>query len=827
MSTDKLQSAIREARDQLFLDTADGVRLNVVTSNLGLDRPLVGLDDDEWRAVAKAVGLQPKQIRNAFFKVLEVCVGPQKTRISNISSDAAVGDRIITMEDASDLLQIGTLVFSPGQPDEETVNFCFRDLVTNEVFLVSDLLGDHAAVDAASSRLAATTLTGAATLTVIDSSQFPTTGYPYSIIVDRGLETEETLAITNNDIGTNTLTLLNVTTQDHLGAKSTFVRKALARANKDGDDFVRLDVNDTRVFPATGWIRLNFGAGNEEVQEYTENTIGNSVLKLKRVLANAHAVGESVELVTPGALVETCSVVQTGQNWELYETEPRKIKVFIPGTEEGLRLLDAAYLHDATPAAAASTLAVATVATDTVIQLASTAGFPEAGIVVINGSTSITFVDNDTTTNQLTLVRPVGVVHNIGDSAALVTVPYAGTDLDEGNLRDVLGALLENRFPGPYVYDQSQRAPGFITTSTLGENLAGPTRLAASQLAGRTNLDVEDANLYPAPPFTPFAVRIGRGSGAEETRTSVDRTLQGDASTTLNAAFAPGISTITVADSTDFPESNGLDPAGYQIIIDRGGANEEIVRVNQNTTGAPGTFTLEANTVSGHLLGETVELVNDVLTFDVLSNDHDGPLLNPSVEGELVEKTVPTVDLNTGDGAFFPNAGVFYINFGNERLSARARITAVPGGSLLDFADTSVFPTTDFPYIIKVGEGKSNEEFAFVTGNNTGLNRLTLSAALSGTFSPGDYVEFEAGTPIALTYTDRDGDTLELSDATTVLPSVYTQGERILLSPSLSVPSEDGNDYAFLLPPTAEVCLTVLFDLIRAAGIEVIFLEDK
>ena len=216
------------------------------------------------------------------------------------------------------------------------------------------------------------------------------------------------------------------------------------------------------------------------------------------------------------------------------------------------------------------------------------------------------------------------------------------------------------------------------------------------------------------------------------------------------------MSSITAADTTDFPESDGLNPAGYQIILDRGGANEEIVRVFQNTVGTPGTFTLENPTTVAHSAAETVELVNDVLTFDVLSNNHVGPAINPSTPGTLVEKTVPTLDLASAAG--FPNAGEVYINFGKERTNVRARITAV-GASTLDFADSSVFPTTDFPYQIVVGEGLAAEEFASVTANDTGLNRITVSAPFSGTFSAGDYVEFQAGTPISLEYIDVDGNT--------------------------------------------------------------------
>jgi len=48
MPVSKNQSAIREVRDQLFADTADGRRLNIVGANLGLDRPAFGFSDDNF-----------------------------------------------------------------------------------------------------------------------------------------------------------------------------------------------------------------------------------------------------------------------------------------------------------------------------------------------------------------------------------------------------------------------------------------------------------------------------------------------------------------------------------------------------------------------------------------------------------------------------------------------------------------------------------------------------------------------------------------------------------------------------------------------------------
>jgi hypothetical protein len=690
------------------------------------------------------------------------------------------------------------------------------------VFLTAPLQNAHAVLEAGESPLAADTASAAGSLVVMDSSKFPTTGFPYSIIVGRGTPEEEVLVVTANTTATNTLTLDAPTTIDHRGPVVQFLRKALQADAPLGRTFILLDSNDTRVFPADGYVRI----GGTNTVKYVENDIENDVLVLKRPLAVAGTAGDSVELVIPGITVETVSVIQTGIDWSIHETEPRKIKVFIPGNEEGYRLLDASYLHGETPAPASSTLAVATVAADVVLTLADTSGFPETGVVLINGTTTRFYAIKDDGANTMILTQAVGGVFGIGDAVDLQLVNYAGTDLDEGNLHTSGGALEVNQFPGPYVYDQVSYAPSLSPQSTLDETIPPPTRVAADQLAGRTNLEVEDAGLFPAPPFTPFDVRLGRGSGDQEDRTLTDRTLKTDAATTVDSPIGVGSSTLPGVDTTDFPESDGLHQAGYRIIIDQGGVAEEIVMVAQNATGTPGTFTLVGTTINAHAATETIELLNDVLTFDELQEPHDGPTTMPTALGDRVEKLVTGLTVAVGTGVNFPSAGVIYVNFGKGRINVRQRIKTVVSTTILEFVDTSIFPTTDFPYRIKVGEGLPQEEYALVTANDTGLNRLTLSAALVGTFAVGNYVEFKAGVPDTFTYTDRDGDFLEF-ETPRVVESLYTEGENVMISSGFSIPSQLGTDYAFLLPPTARACLDVLFALVRAAGVEVVFLTDR
>src|SRR5690349_4412605 len=133
------KSAIEEMREQLFLDTADGTRLDVVSGNLGMDRPAVGPPDPDWRALVKAIALQPKAVRNIFYRVMEIILGPAKSRIGCISTSAVDGATKLTLHDSSDLIQVGTIIIDPGLSSEETRTFCFRDIKEGEVLLTSPL----------------------------------------------------------------------------------------------------------------------------------------------------------------------------------------------------------------------------------------------------------------------------------------------------------------------------------------------------------------------------------------------------------------------------------------------------------------------------------------------------------------------------------------------------------------------------------------------------------------------------------------------------------------------------------------------------------------
>lgn len=846
MSIFKSKSAIREARDQLFLDSADGRRLTTVTDNIGFTRPSFGFsNDDDWRALAKNLALDRKNIEKAFRKILEICVGPQFDRTAVISTAVDAGDTVVEVEDASELIQTGKMVLSPGLAEEEEIEFCFVDYVTNKVYLVKETANAHVVLPTSEAVLVSDVAAAATSLPLTDTSDMPTTGYPYPVSIGKGTENEETVTVTNNDTGTNTLTT-SATTNAHSGFRADFIRRVTLDATTAGRVFLKFDINDTQDLPEAGWIRLDAGLGTEEVVYYDENSLDEDILYLKSPLQYGHAAGASVELLNKGAEVSVASMVQRGIHWYIYDTTRDNVKVLIPELLETLRILDGSWLHDTVPSPTGSTtIAVATTATDTEIELASVANFPdEAGMLTIDGSLRFfyTLRDEDATPNpKLVLTEPIGAVYAPGTAVTLYEVPYASTRLEEGNPRDQVGTVIPDRYPGPYVYDVSARAPKTVS-STITTLHPPAAEMQSDLLVGRETVECDDLSLWQDL-VPPISVRLGSGSGFDELLTATDVTLAKNVNSNtpmINGTPIIGDTSIVVdhgpltPPEENFPETVGLNTASFSVLIDSGGTDEiiEVINVEVGVPGANQTTLTLANPglVNNYGGGQTVELVHDVLTVDSTDNPHFGPTISPNVAGHAVEFLTDTISLTSATG-FSTVGGYVYLNFGKNRLNHRTRLNAIIGPTVYQFDDTSRFPTTDFPYQITLSEGTAVEELVNVTANDTGLNQLTFDAAPVYTHSTGPagfggYAAFNTGDMELIEYQDIDGDDIILNPPQAL--GKHTIGELIVGAGEFSVPRVDGYSYPFYLPPDILTCIETMFDLVRAAGIQVtiITLED-
>lgn len=181
------QSDIAEVRDQLTLDYADGSHLNVVSSNLGLQRPPFGFSDATWRALARVLGLQYKQITTKFEAVLAIILGPKITQCGAFAEDVLAGAMHAVLVDTEQFPQVGTMVIDEGLASEETVDYIFIDRYSNTVYFDTPLVNAHTGVlQTWESGIISPVAMGASFVNVYDASGFVDPSTPYTICLGRG-----------------------------------------------------------------------------------------------------------------------------------------------------------------------------------------------------------------------------------------------------------------------------------------------------------------------------------------------------------------------------------------------------------------------------------------------------------------------------------------------------------------------------------------------------------------------------------------------------------------------------------------------------------------
>lgn len=192
------QSAISEVRDQLSLDFADGKYLNVISSNLGLQRPPFGFNDATWRALVRVLALQYKQVSTKFEQVLSIVLGPKITQCGALAENAEPGATYAVLVNTDQFPQVGTMVIDAGLITEETVDYTFIDRYTNVVYFASPLVNSHTAVGQVwETGIVSPVAAAASYLNVYDASGFKSLGSQYTICIGRGTPYEFSGPITS------------------------------------------------------------------------------------------------------------------------------------------------------------------------------------------------------------------------------------------------------------------------------------------------------------------------------------------------------------------------------------------------------------------------------------------------------------------------------------------------------------------------------------------------------------------------------------------------------------------------------------------------------
>jgi hypothetical protein len=317
------------------------------------------------------------------------------------------------------------------------------------------------------------------------------------------------------------------------------------------------------------------------------------------------------------------------------------------------------------------------------------------------------------------------------------------------------GAWAVGQWLGPYGYQEGQRAPTLDTGPTeLATTLAGPQTLVVDVQPGSTALEVEDAAYFDLQNF-PYSARLGARTSGQETVSVLDVNLHMRARTTVGANIGTVGATneVEVADLSLGGAGDGADfpnVSGYRVILDRGGPNEEVVFVTSTAT-APSRLILQGLNARVHSIGETVELMADVVSVAPVGSFHQGivPYSYRSTEESVAATTPPLRDadfstaetlsplvssVTVADGAGFPlTGGHALLQFGTPLVPVQAPILggATAGDTLIStMAASGVFPST-FPFKVTISPGTPYAEVALVT-DTPAANVLEINDATAG-----------------------------------------------------------------------------------------------
>lgn len=487
----------------------------------------------------------------------------------------------------------------------------------------------------------------------------------------------------------------------------------------------------------------------------------------------------------------------------------------------------------------------------TQITVNDTSLFPSGGGTIrINGVTLVAYtVIDDTTLGVAPLpvavergmlvreekiwrfAKPLTAAIGIGDTLSFYI------NYNSGDIWDVADV-----WPGPYMWDLAAaiHKQQTVPNNSADTYLSGPTRFSVDRVAGNSVLEVEDASAFSL--AVPYDILVGENSGNRETLSLQQVSLKHRTHTTVSA-LTPILSTSIPVTSLSGPlaPAHQFPNAGpYRVAIWSSPTTVEVVEVI--STGPGPVLNLSAPTTAAHVLGERVVLLSDLLRVaPTMADDHFGVISSvdrfdfygaetQSVAADTVRPLYETVTLDLAGTDFPVTGGAAVLNFGDAVNDADTTVAVAfgPGTTIISCADTSAFPNSNYPYIVKlgVGYGPLYEERVHVTNNNIGLGQLTLSHSTRWGYAVGTPVSFEAGPEENFSYTSRAGSILSISPYL-VIENTHQSVELLAPTVGTGYPRRNGFDFPLRLPITIEDRIRFVIDLVRAAGVLVTFISRR
>lgn len=863
-------SAIDEVKQDLFLDTADGVYLNNVTANLGFERPKFGFSDDTWRAVAKEVAVNYKQILSKFEDVLSIVLGPRLSQYTGLARDAFAGDSKLYLHSTKNIPQVGTVVIDKGLPTEERLAYDFVDRGRKIMYLTDPVSFDHIAHRDVPTAVVVVPAAQGDTVVRLSNTDLLPLVFPYSLILSPGTDAEEVVSVLGADPVTKEVTVSPLQNSHDVPKVSTLSTSLASRYVKNS--YV-LHVTDASQLPPSGFVQVraeipctagtgatvsvtdplvvgelvgarvqgtvspNWSATVESNTAFQATLTGSltvadpleawvwfqygsvdyaaNTLNLRNTYSFDIAGNSQVEVLeTAATTASMAQVLVERADWFIVEPHKHKIEIHVGSDLTGTNdPRTAAYLHGNRPQILTTTLTATASVGDELLTVADTTGFGAYTLVDIAGTLfGVSVVDGTT----LRLTQPLEVTLASGSTVLEVDTTYTGDDTWDGNH--------PRSWYGPYLFSTDTVTPfNLVNPTQILTPLIAPALLAVDQVPNTTAIELVDGSFFPSTGY-PLDIQLSPNTGHAENVVAQGIWRKSGLGTAVASPVSAGATTFDVVDGSVFPPAKG-----YRLLVAGAPGESEIVVV-QGVVGNTITCTpLQYNHTSPH----GVSLVSDVLRVDVVNNLHYGVvtyanrfIINPTVESTAyvsANKVAPLYSAVTlSDVTGFPVSGYLYLNFGRNQVERTATLTAPTtyGASQL-YIDTTGWPQAPFP--VTIAPGTPDEVTMWVS--STTSTYLQLSGFVYTVYPVDTVVYLPTGKEELLEYTSIQGNTLTLPNPVSVKYN-HIEAELAVAGQILGVPRPDGYDYAFHLPANLLERLQVLLDRIRAAGVELTFVVD-